>query len=287
MAETTNVVVIGGGTAGLEAACTAAEVGCTTYLFEQKPYLGGLAREIATLPAKSRIADFPNSLVRRAEKLKNLITFTNTRADIETIEKFKPDVVINATGSQPLLPPIKGLLERIDKEEENIFSIMGLLGNLDEFNNTDVEGKNIAVIGGGAVGLDVVEYFSHRGANVTIVERLPMLGRDLDHITRISMMSMIKEKNVTVHTNTSLMEVASDHFKLQYEGEDMNLEFDYGFVCLGMKPVNENVQLLQKHFAKQGVEFVNIGDSQRARKIMDGVREGRNIRATLKKIGAM
>lgn len=287
VAETTNVVVIGGGTAGLEAACTAAEVGCTTYLFEQKPYLGGLAREIATLPAKKRISDFPNYLVRRAEKLKNLITFTNTKADIELIEQFKPDVVINATGSQPLLPPIKGLLERIDKEEENIFSIMGLLSNLDEFNNIDVEGKNIAVIGGGAVGLDVVEYFSERGAKVTIVERLPMLGRDLDHITRISMMSMIKEKNVTVHTNTSLMEVASDHFKLQFEGEDMNLEFDYGFVCLGMKPVNENVQLLQKHFAKQGVEFVNIGDSQRARKILDGVREGRNITDTLKKMGVM
>ena len=114
-----------------------------------------------------------------------------------------------------------------------------------------------------------------------------MLGRDLDHITRISMMSMIKEKNVTVHTNTSLMEVASDHFKLQYEGVDSNLEFDYGFVCLGMKPVNENVSFLQKHFANKGVEFVNIGDSQRARKIMDGVREGRNITDTLKKIGVI
>ena len=34
-----NVVVIGGGTAGLEAACTAAEVGCTTFLIEKKPYL--------------------------------------------------------------------------------------------------------------------------------------------------------------------------------------------------------------------------------------------------------
>ena len=38
-----NVVVIGGGTAGLEAACTAAEVGCTTFLIEKKPELGGLA----------------------------------------------------------------------------------------------------------------------------------------------------------------------------------------------------------------------------------------------------
>ncbi|WP_019241095.1 MULTISPECIES: oxidoreductase [Bacillus] len=287
VSEMTNVVVIGGGTAGLEAACTAAEVGCSTFLFEQKPYLGGLAREIATLPAKNRISDFPEYLVRRAEKLKNLVAFTNTKADIETIEKFKPDVVVNATGSQPLLPPIPGLLDRIDKVEENIFSIIGLLNNLDEFNQLDVEGKHIAVIGGGAVGLDVVEYFSEKGAKVTIVERLPMLGRDLDHITRISMMNMIKEKDVKVHTNTSLMEVASDHFTLQFEGQDSELTFDYGFICLGMKSVNDHVQLLQKHFMKKGVEFVNIGDSQRARKILDGIREGRNITDTLKKIGVM
>lgn len=42
--QATNVVVIGGGTAGLEAACTAAEVGCTTFLFEAKPYLRRISK---------------------------------------------------------------------------------------------------------------------------------------------------------------------------------------------------------------------------------------------------
>ena len=35
----TDVLIIGGGTAGMEAACTAAEVGCTTFLLEKKPCL--------------------------------------------------------------------------------------------------------------------------------------------------------------------------------------------------------------------------------------------------------
>ena len=48
-----NVVVIGGGTAGLEAACTAAEVGCTTFLIEKKPELGGLAALISKIPDKT------------------------------------------------------------------------------------------------------------------------------------------------------------------------------------------------------------------------------------------
>jgi 2,4-dienoyl-CoA reductase-like NADH-dependent reductase (Old Yellow Enzyme family)/thioredoxin reductase len=278
----TTVVVIGGGTAGLEAACTAAEVGCKTVLIEQKSCLGGLAREISKLPDKRRIADFPNYLVKRAEKLDNLVTFLNTKANIPLIESLNPDVVVNATGSKPLLPPINGLLENIDKG--NVYSIFGLLNNIDQF--TDVKGKKIAVIGGGAVGLDVVEFFAERGATVSIVEMMPVLGKDLDVITRLSMMTMLKEHNVDVHTNTALVEVTKDHFKVKYEDRITTLDFDYGFVCLGMRPENSGLSEIEQFYADKEVEVVNIGDSSATRKIMDGVREGRNILTTLEKIGA-
>lgn len=279
-----NVVVIGGGTAGLEAACTAAEVGCKTFLIEQKSYLGGLARDISKLPEKKRIEDFPNYLVKRAEKLENLITFVNTKADLHLIESFNPDLIINATGSKPLLPPINGLLDHIDKVGSKVSSIFGLLNNVDQY--TDFNDKKVAVIGGGAVGLDVVEFFAERGATATIVEMMPELGKDLDVITKLSMMSMIKEKAVDVRTNTALVEVAADHFKVKYQGEESKIEFDYGFVCLGMKPENPILADLQAQFANAGVEVVNIGDSWGTRKILDGVREGRNILTTLEKIGA-
>jgi 2,4-dienoyl-CoA reductase-like NADH-dependent reductase (Old Yellow Enzyme family)/NADPH-dependent 2,4-dienoyl-CoA reductase/sulfur reductase-like enzyme len=278
-----NVVVIGGGTAGLEAACTAAEVGCTTILFEQKPYLGGLAREISRLPEKKRIEDFPNYLVKRSERLPNLIPFTNTKADIQLIASYKPDVIVNATGSTPLLPPIKGLHDHIDKPNGKLFSIFGLLKQVDSFK--EFIGKKVAVIGGGAVGLDVVEFFAERGAEVTMVERMPLVGKDLDHITRISMMTMLKERHVDVRVETSLMEVAEDHFKVSYEGVESNIEFDYGFVCLGMKAENPILADLQSYFSH--IEVLNIGDSWGVRKIMDGVREGRNILTTLENMGAL
>ena len=51
-----------GGTAGLEAACTASEVGCTTFLIEKEKTLGGLARQISQIPEKTRIAHFPKYL---------------------------------------------------------------------------------------------------------------------------------------------------------------------------------------------------------------------------------
>ncbi len=283
----TNVVVIGGGTAGLEAACTAAEVGCATYLFEAKSYLGGLASEISRLPDKKRIADYPAYLVKRAKGLNNLTIFTNTTADIEKIEQLHPDVVVNATGSVPLLPPINGLMERINKDGENIYSIFSLLNDMEKFANLPVKGKKIAVIGGGAVGLDVVEYFAKREADVSIVEMQNELGKDLDIITKLSMMKMLKDHHVDVHVNTTLMEVTSNHFKVMHEDNQFHIDFDYGFVCLGMKPERPVLQNVQEHFLKQGVEVINIGDSHLARKLIDGAREGRNILTTLEKINAL
>ena len=53
--------MIGAGTAGLEAACTAAEVGCKVTLLEkEETEAGGLSVEISKIPAKKRLADFPN-----------------------------------------------------------------------------------------------------------------------------------------------------------------------------------------------------------------------------------
>lgn len=283
----TNVVVIGGGTAGLEAAGTAAELGCTTFLFEQKSYLGGLAREISKLPDKHRISFFPDYLLNKIKKFSNFTVFTNTKPDVKMIENLKPDIIVNATGSKPLLPPIKGLLERIDKEGENLYSIFGMLKKIDEFKELDFQNKRVAVIGGGAVGLDVVEFFAERKAKVSIVEMMPMIGRDLDVVTKVSMMAIIKEYNVEININTALIEVASDHFKVKKGENEENIDFDYGFVCLGMKPVDEGLRELQEHFSDKKVEIINIGDSTRARKIMDGVREGSELTLVLEKIGAM
>ncbi len=92
MNKNCNVVVIGGGTAGLEAACTAAEVGCNTFLLEKGETLGGLASVISKIPEKKRLADFPNYLIHRAEQLENLYIFTNTEGTPENIRKsIEPD----------------------------------------------------------------------------------------------------------------------------------------------------------------------------------------------------
>ncbi|MDD6194617.1 MAG: NAD(P)/FAD-dependent oxidoreductase [Lachnospiraceae bacterium] len=272
-----NVVVIGGGTAGLEAACTAAEVGCTTFLIEKKPELGGLSVMISKIPDKKRLADFPKYLIHRASKLKNLFVFKNTEATVELVKNFNPDIIVNATGSQPLLPPITGLHEHIDKEGSKVYSILRMIDEIEQFPE-DMKGKKVAVIGGGAVGLDVVEYFAPKGADVSIIEMLPTIGNGLDPITKVGTATLMKEYGVHQRPGTALQEVKADAFTVKNpDGSVEDVPFDYGFICLGMKSNNPILDELHKEFDDGSVEVVSIGDSMRARRIIEGTNEGRSI----------
>ena len=279
-----NVVVIGGGTAGLEAACTAAEVGCNTFLLEKGSELGGLASLISKIPAKNRLADFPHYLMHRAEQLENLYIFTNTEGTPENIRKFHPNIIVSSTGSAPLLPPIAGLKDRIDNENYNIYSILGMINHINDFPK-DLEGKKVVVVGGGAVGLDVVEFFADRNADISIVEMMDQIGRDLDPVSKNDTKTMMKKHNVHQLTKTALLEVKDSSFLVRGDGEPYELPFEYGFVCLGMRAQGQLYQNLTEEFSSEDVEIMNIGDSQRARRIIDGTQEGRNILTVLEQKG--
>ena len=60
-------------------------------------------------------------------------------------------------------------------------------------------------------------------------------------------------------------------------GEIEDVPFDYGFICLGMRANTPVLSDIEEAFADTNVEVVNIGDSKRARRIIEGTEEGRNI----------
>ena len=279
-----NVVVIGGGTAGLEAACTAAEVGCNVFLLEKSDILGGLASLISKIPSKTRLADFPHYLIHRAEQLPNLYIFKDTEGTPENIRKFHPNIIVSSTGSAPLLPPISGLKEHIDKEEYPVFSILGMISHIKDFPE-DLTGKKVAVVGGGAVGLDVAEFFAERHADISMIEMMPQIGRDLDPVSKNDVKDMMKKHDVKQLTSTALQEVKDHAFVVKGGDKIYEVPFEYGFVCLGMRAKGQLYQNLLEAFAGEDVELMNIGDSQRARRIIDGTFEGRNIVTVLKQKG--
>lgn len=278
-----NVVVIGGGTAGLEAACTAAEVGCTTFLIEKKAELGGLASVISKIPDKKRLGEFPQYLIRRAEKLHNLFVFCNTQATTELVKSLNPDIIVNATGSEPTLPPIRGLHELVDKEDSHVATVLKMIERIPEYPE-HMEGRKVVIIGGGAVGLDVMEFFTERGARVSMVEMLPMIGNGLDPVSRCDIHAKLKKYQVEQMVNTMLQEVRNDRFIVKTPQDEIKeLPFDYGFICLGMKASTPVLKELEETFSDTNVEIINIGDSKRARRIIEGTEEGRNILSVLER----
>lgn len=276
-----NVVVIGGGTAGLEAACTAAEVGCTTFLIEKSAQLGGLASVISKIPDKKRLADFPQYLIHRAEKLHNLFIFRNTSANVDLVKSLNPDIIVNATGSVPTLPPITGLHDLVDKEGTNVATVLKMIDRIQEYPE-DMDGKKVSIIGGGAVGLDVMEFFTERGAEVSMVEMLPMIGNGLDPVSKCDIQAKLKKYQVKQMVNTVLQEVKNDRFIVKTpQGEIQEIPFDYGFICLGMRANTPVLADLEEAFGDTNVDIINIGDSKRARRIIEGTEEGRNILSAL------
>ena len=273
-----NVVVIGAGTAGMEAACTAAEVGCNVFLLEKKDHIGGLSSFISNLPSKTRMKDFPKYLENRASKLDNLYTFLNTEANVELIKKFKPNIIVNATGSVPLVPPIKGLKENL--EAGNVSTIFDMINNVIDGKYPDdvCNRKKVVVIGGGSVGLDVIEYFAPRGAECTIVDMLPQIGMLADPITKCSMRETHDKYGVKEYVNTALQEVKENSFVVKLpNGEITELAFDLGFNCLGMRANNPLLPELKEAFDDTDVAIYQVGDSVRARRIMAGTMDGRAV----------
>ena len=281
-----NVVVVGAGTAGMEAACTAAEVGCNVFVLEKNDHIGGLSTFISDLPSKTRMKDFPKYLEARAARLKNLYIFLNTEATVDKIKQFKPDIVVNATGSVPLVPPIKGLKENI--EAGNVDTIFGMINNVNagKYPEEACQGKKVVVVGGGSVGLDVIEYFAPRGAECTIIDMLPQIGMLADPITKCSMRETHDKYGVKEYVNTALQEVKENAFTVKLpDGTIQDLTFDYGFNCLGMRSNNPILPELQEAFADTHTYIYTIGDSVRARRIMEGTMEGRAILNVLESQG--
>jgi len=279
------VVVVGAGTAGLEAACTAAEVGCSVTLLEKRDHVGGLSVEISKIPAKKRLGDFPEYLRHRAEKLPNLRIITGVDTSVDMLKSYLPDLVVNATGSVPLLPPIEGLQENLGKESSSVFSITDLINNIDSYPE-DMRGMRVAIIGGGAVGLDVMEFFAPRGAEVSVIEMLPVIGKDLDASTGAFMKECMSKYGVRQMACTKLLRVNPASFTVEHDGLSEELSFDYGFICLGMRANAPLWEDIRREFDGTDTEVLNIGDSVRARRIIDGTDAGRHqVLNTLERLG--
>lgn len=101
-------------------------------------------------------------------------------------------------------------------------------------------------------------------------------GLSKEEITS-SMKECMEKHHVRQMTNTALQKVNAHSFLVKYDGKEEELPFDYGFVCLGMRANAPIWNDIQEAFTGEDVEVLNIGDSVRARRIIDGTDAGRHM----------
>jgi len=252
------VLVAGGGPGGLEAARIAALRGHEVYLYEKGPKLGGLMNYTILVPFKNEFDDLRSFQVGQVEKLGVRVKLGQA-VDGAVIDQIKPDVVIMATGSEPIQPDIPGLERLQVKMAEEILAGAPF-------------GKNAVIIGGGAVGCETAEFLADRGAKVTVVEMLENVARDLGMLEKALLMQRLAEKGVTLLTKTVVRDVNPDgDLVLQKDYQQEILKgVDTVVLAVGYRPVTDLEQVL----AEKKVPFLKIGDCLEARKVLDAIWEG-------------
>ncbi|MEN8171842.1 MAG: FAD-dependent oxidoreductase [Chloroflexota bacterium] len=252
------VMVVGGGPAGLESAATAALRGHHVTLYEQEHHLGGQFHLAAKAPHKEEFIDVADTMAFNARRAGVTIRL-GTCVTPEMIATESPDVIILATGGIPLTIPFPGLNDTHWMMASDI---------LDE--QVQVKTGSVLVIGGGLVGLETADYLAARGVKVTLVEMLHDVGGDMDVLAKNMLLKRLDKNSVKILTDTKIQQMTKNTITAQHDGKGISLPIETIVIAVG---VESNREL---SIALEGSDFEihMIGDAVEPRKVIDAIWEG-------------
>lgn len=251
------VMVAGGGVAGMEAALTAARRGHQVILCEKTDRLGGILKSEQALPFKYEMYQLSLSLARMLEA-EQVEVRLNTEVTPELLELERPDVLILAVGSNPIVPPLPGI------DGDNVIVVN------DYYLKKDQVADTVVVLGGGLAGCECAVHLGMEGKKVHLVERRDVLAADCNIRQRPILMQQV-EKYVTVHTGCQGMRVTDEGLICQDESGVEFLVPGQTVICaVGQRSNRADVEAL-----RYGAPFVReIGDCVRVANITNAIYQG-------------
>lgn len=280
------IMVVGGGAAGMSAALAAAEKGHDVTLYEQSDRLGGQLYLAGAPPGREEFVQLAADLAQQVA-LQPIRVVLGCTVDAALLEAEKPEGVILATGGAPLTPPIPGA------DLPQVVQAWDLLAGRAH------AGEKVVIIGGGAVGVETAlllaeegtlsaealkfllihhaespevlrELATHGSKQVTIIELLGDIGKNFGRTTRWGMLQDLERYGVESRTGSRALEITANGVRIEKEGRVEELVADTVVLAAGTRSYNP----LAEFVATLGIPFVVVGDARSAAMVFDAVHQG-------------
>ena len=249
-----NVIVVGGGLAGMLSATWAARNGHKVTLYEKSDKLGGLLFNAEDMWFKDRIQRYHEYVVRQLMKSGAEVVL-NTEVTPEMVRMQNADCAIIAIGSESIKPNIKGI------DGPNVVMAEDILGNKDKL------GKKLLIIGGGLVGCELSIELGDLGHEVTLVEMGDFLAANGQLCERTHTLKYMDKAHVKAYTETQCVEITEQGAYVEDINGKRFIEADNVIICVGFK-----AKVAQRDaFANCAFEVKNVGDCKKAANIHNAV----------------
>lgn len=279
-ATSRHVVVVGGGPGGMETARIAAGRGHRVTLVESGSRLGGSAWfSQLTAPANGPLLDWLQHELQSA----GVTVLLGHQATPESIAGLDPDAVVLATGARRGRPDVPGadlphvhtgdtlraLLTGEATTGSRRLRLLGRVGRLTGLTRDPARlrritrtflpiGRDVVVIGGGLVGLELAEFLAERGRSVTVLEEGDHAGLPMAVPRRWTAVRRAGEHGVAVLRSTVVEAITSSHVRYRSaDGTATTVPADLVVVASNVGPGAP----LEEALVARGFEVHTVGDA--------------------------